>query len=92
MRLLYQLLSAVISAYELALFVYVILSWIRPAANRWTELLRSIVEPPLVPIRRFLMSKLPLKWQFLDWSVLVMWILLDVLRQVLYSIFSGLMW
>lgn len=87
MRLIYKFLSACISAYELALFIYVILSWIRPAASRWTELLRSIVEPPLVPIRRFMMRHIPLRWQFLDWSVLVMWLLLDVARNLLYNIF-----
>lgn len=86
MYLIYKLLSAVISAYELALFVYVILSWIRPAANRFTEMLRSVVEPPLQPIRRFLMRHIPLRWQFLDWSVLVMWLLLDLARSLLWQI------
>lgn len=87
MYLIYKLLSACISTYELALMVYVILSWIRPAANRWTELLRSVVEPPLQPIRRFLMQHIPLRWQFLDWSVLVMWLLLDLAKNLLWQIF-----
>lgn len=87
MFLIYRLLSTVISAYELALLVYVILSWIRPTANRWTELLRSVVEPPLQPIRRFLMRHIPLRWQFLDWSVLAMWLLLDLAKTLLRNIF-----
>lgn len=87
MYLIYQLLSACISAYELALLIYVILSWIRPSANRWTELLRSVVEPPLQPIRSFLMRHIPLRWQFLDWSVLVMWFLLDLAKNLLWRIF-----
>ena len=87
MFLIYRLLSTVISAYELALLVYVILTWIRPAANRWTELLRSVVEPPLQPIRRFLMRHIPLRWQFLDWSVLAMWLLLDLAKTLLRNIF-----
>ena len=87
MVLIYRLLSAVISAYELALFVYVILSWVSIRANYWTELLRSVVEPPLRPIRRFLMRVIPLRWQFLDWSVLVMWLLLDLAKGLLWNIF-----
>lgn len=87
MYLIYQLLSACISAYELALLIYVILSWIRPSANRWTELLRSVVEPPLRPIRSFVMRHIPLRWQFLDWSVLVMWFLLDLAKNLLWRIF-----
>ena len=86
MTQIYRLLSTLLLAYELALFAYVLLSWFRPAANRWTELLRSFVEPPLKPIRRFLTRKLPLRWQFIDWSVLAMWLLLDLIRRVLIVI------
>lgn len=92
MRLIYTLLSWALSLYELALLVYVILSWVRPAANRWTELLRSIVEPVLRPIRRFLMAKLPARWQIIDWSVAVAWLLLGLLRRILSMIFFPLMW
>ncbi len=92
MRLIYTLLSWALSLYELALLVYVILSWVRPAANRWTELLRTIVEPVLRPIRRVLMAKLPVRWQIIDWSVAVAWLLLGLLRRVLSMIFFPLMW
>ena len=92
MRLIFTLLSWALSLFELALLVYVILSWVRPAANQWTELLRAIVEPVLRPIRRILMAKLPVRWQIIDWSVAVAWLLLGLLRRVLSMIFFPLMW
>ena len=67
MHLLYKLVQLAFSLYELAILLYVLLSWLRPAANRWTELLRSAVEPLLTPIRRLLIAKLPSRWQVFDW-------------------------
>ena len=45
--LLYKLVQLAFSLYELPILLYVLLSWLRPAANRWTEMLRSVVEPLL---------------------------------------------
>ena len=50
MRQIYTLLSMLLSVYELVLVVYVVMSWIHPAANKWTELVRSLVEPVLVTL------------------------------------------
>jgi len=88
MYILFRLLNAALSLFDLALFIYVILSWVHPAANRWTELLRRIVEPVLTPIRRFLVSRLPGQWMMMDWSPVVAWILISVLRRVLVLVFS----
>ena len=51
--------------------------------SRWTELLRKIVEPVLNPIRRVLVEKLPPLWQLLDWSPLVAWLLVELVRYLL---------
>ncbi|MGN0747791.1 MAG: YggT family protein [Aristaeellaceae bacterium] len=90
MRLVYSLLSMLLSVYELVLVVYVVMSWIHPAANKWTELVRSLVEPVLEPIRRLLRRHLPARWQIMDWSVLVLWLLIGIARRVLMMIFSAL--
>ncbi|MGN0778634.1 MAG: YggT family protein [Aristaeellaceae bacterium] len=90
MRMIYSLLSMLLSLYELVLLAYVILSWIRPAANRWTELVRTLVEPVLAPIRRLLRQHLPVRWQIMDWSVLVLWLLIGLVRRVLMMVFSAM--
>ena len=52
--------------------------------------MRSLVEPVLAPIRRLLRQHLPVRWQIMDWSVLVLWILIGIARRVLMMIFSAL--
>lgn len=88
---LYKLLNTIISLYELVLLVYVILSWVRPAANQFTEIIRRLVEPALMPIRRILSAHLPMRWQFIDWSVLVLWLLIGVAQRILSIFFSILL-
>ena len=85
-RLIYQLLDLALSLFDLALLIYVLLSWLRPAANQWTELLRRIVEPVLTPIRRVLMARLPARWQIMDWSPMAAWLLIEIIRRVLEAI------
>lgn len=84
--ILYRLIDLVLSLFDLALLIYVVLSWVRPAANRWTELLRRIVEPVLTPIRRFLVAKLPGRWMIMDWSPVVAWLLIGIIRRVVVMI------
>ncbi|MGN1021652.1 MAG: YggT family protein [Aristaeellaceae bacterium] len=91
MRLIYTLLSMLLSLYEIVLFIYVVMSWIHPAANRWTELVRRLVEPVLQPIRRVLMRHLPARWQIIDWSVLALWLIIGLARRVLMMLFSAML-
>ncbi len=81
--LVFRLLYLVLWLFDVALLIYVAMSWLRPTANRWTELLRKIVEPVLNPIRRILVEKLPPRWQILDWSPLVAWLLVELVRYLL---------
>ena len=80
---LFILLNSLIELYKLALLAYVVLSWLRIPANRWTVLLQRIVEPVVSPVRRFLRSKLPMQWQMFDWSVLVVYLLIGVAQSLL---------
>ena len=80
---IFRILYLLLWLFDVALLIYVALSWLRPAANRWTELLRKIVEPVLTPIRRILAEKLPPRWQILDWSPLAAWLLVELVRYLL---------
>lgn len=83
MSLLVSIVIRLLDLFDLLLLVYVILGWVRIRENRWTVLLRSVVEPVLNPIRAFLNAHLPRLTVPLDWSPVVAWVLLAVLRNVL---------
>ena len=88
MTLIYRLCNAALSLFSLLLLAYVILSWMKPAANRWTVWINRIVEPVISPVRKFLNERLPQQVRSLgiDWSPLVLWLLIRLLRSVLSSI------
>ena len=81
--LVFRILYLALWLFDVALLIYVAMSWLRPTANRWTELLRKIVEPVLNPIRRILVEKLPPRLQIFDWSPLVAWLLVELVRYLL---------
>lgn len=84
--LVFRILYLALWLFDVALLIYVAMSWLRPTANRWTELLRKIVEPVLNPIRRILVEKLPPRWQIFDWSLLVAWLLVELVRYLLSTL------
>ena len=92
MRTLFVLLNSLLELYKLALLAYVVLSWLRIPANRWTVLLQRIVEPVVGPVRRFLRAKLPAQWQMFDWSVLVVYLLIGLLQSFLRSTLGMMLW
>lgn len=92
MRLLYSLLNSLVELYKLALVAYVVLSWLRIPSNRWTVLLQRLVEPVLIPVRKFLRKYLPSQWQIIDWSVLAVYLLLGVVQTVLRVVFWVWLW
>ena len=83
MRAIMGLIDLVLNLFSILLWIHVILSWVRPTANRWTVLLNSIVEPVLTPIRNFLRRYLPSQFQIFDWSPIVCWLLISLIRQLL---------
>lgn len=84
--LVFRILYLALWLFDVALLIYVAMSWLRPTANRWTELLRKIVEPVLNPIRRILVEKLPPRCQIFDWSPLVAWLLVELVRYLLSTL------
>ena len=81
--MIYSLLDVAISLFSLALLAYCIISWFYPARTKWTELLRSVVEPLLLPIRKLLAQYLPKQWQIIDWSPVVLIILVSLVQWIL---------
>lgn len=83
MRTLIGLLDMALNLFTILLFIYVLLSWVRPASNQWTELLRRIVEPVLNPVRSFLYKNVPALMGTFDFSPVALWILISLARQLI---------
>ena len=86
--MLVKLLQLVKWVFEVSLLLYVAISWLSIPANRWTELLRGLVEPVLTPIRAVLTEKLPVRFQILDWSPVVAWLLAELVYSLLYNLLA----
>lgn len=80
---LFGLIEGLLDVYKLLIVVYCVISVLNISANKWTELLRSIIEPLLVPIRKLLAQYLPKNWQILDWSPAVLFILATIVQWLL---------
>ena len=86
MRLLIGLINTILNLYNILLLVYVILSWIRPAQNKWTDLLNRVVEPVLNPVRNFLMKNVPQLMRTFDFSPVAVWLLISLIRGFISSL------
>lgn len=92
MRLLI-LLNTLLELYKLLLLIYFIVALLRVPANRWTTLLARVIEPVLNPVRTFLRARLPAQWQVVDWSLMVVYLLVSVAQSVLQGLWrSFLLW
>lgn len=83
MGLISGILGWALLLYELAVLIHFVLVLVKPASNKWIELLNSIVEPALKPIRKLLVEKLPAKYQNFDWSHVVLFLLVALIRFLL---------
>lgn len=81
--MLFGLINGLLDVYKLLIIVYCVISLMGISANKWTELLRSIVEPMLLPIRKLLAQHLPGAWQIIDWSPLVLILLVSLVQWIL---------
>lgn len=78
------MIRMLLGLYSLLVLVHAIVIWIRIPANRWTEMLRSVVEPALQVTRNLMKRFLPfLCGTSIDWSPVVLFVLLNLLRSVL---------
>ena len=85
--LIARIINLAFNIFKLLLVVYVLLSWLHIAENKRTTLLRRIMEPILTPVRNFLRTKLPSQLQVLDLSPVAVYIIAEILRSILVSIF-----
>lgn len=70
--------------YNVLVIAYVVLSWVRIPANKWTELLRSVVEPGLDIARKVMDRFLPsLRKPGIDWSPVVLFVGVVLLRIII---------
>lgn len=83
MGIITGLIDLVLLVFELAVIAHFIITLAKPASNKWIELLNSIVEPVLKPIRKLLVEKLPTKYQTFDWSHLVLIVVVAIIRIIL---------
>lgn len=83
LSLLFGLINGLLDVYKLLVIAYCVISLMKIPANKWTELLRSVIEPLLVPIRKLLAQYLPKQWQVLDWSPVVLILLVTLVQWIL---------
>ena len=81
--IIFGLIHGLLNVYKLLVIAYVVISLMGISANKWTELLRSVVEPLLLPIRKLLAQYLPKAWQIIDWSPVVLIILVSLVQWIL---------
>ncbi len=82
-RALLGLVGKLLNIYKLLIVVYIVLEILNVPANRWTELLRSVIEPVLAPVRRLVNKYLPDSWKKLDWSPVALFLILTVVQWLL---------
>lgn len=81
--LILNLVSRLLDVYQLLVVVYVVLSWLNIPANKWTEMLRSVIEPVLTPVRRLMAKYLPTNWMRIDWSPAALLLIIEIVEWLL---------
>ena len=84
--ILYRLFSTVCWLLRVLIIIYCAISWLRIPENRWTTLLRRVLEPLLQPIRGRLRAILPQSLQILDFSPLVLLLACSLLERLVSSL------
>ena len=86
-EILLRFVDALLRIYELLFLVRAVLSWIPPVqGTKIAFLLYSVTEPVLAPIRMVL-HKIPFLAGFpIDFSMLVAYLLIDVVRTMIFQI------
>ena len=81
--MLISILLLIINIIEVLVVIRIILSWIMPNRNEFTDLVYSITEPMLAPFR----FNIPLGGIHLDISPIVLFFVLSLLKRLVFYIF-----
>lgn len=81
--MLISILLLIINIIEVLVVIRIILSWIMPNRNEFTDLVYSITEPMLAPFR----FNIPLGGIHLDISPIVLFFVLGLLKRLVFYIF-----
>jgi len=84
LQLALYIIERLISLYAVIMLIYCLSTWfIRDPSNRFISVLAAITEPPLVPIRRFLSRFSYFQNSPIDFSPLILFLLLRVFISLL---------
>lgn len=84
------MITTLIAIFTLLLVLHYVLYLLRVPSNRWTELLRTVVEPALELTRSLMQKFLPqICGHGIDWSPFVLFIALHLIKMVC-GLLSGL--
>ncbi len=78
-----SLLLLIIRVIEILVLIRIVLSWIMPNRNEFTDLVYGITEPLLAPFR----FKIPLGGMYLDISPIVLYFVLGLAKRLIFYIF-----
>ncbi len=83
-----QAFDAIFQVFYIVLFVWIILSWVRPEYGSWLwdvqQALNNLMDPILAPIRQVM----PTGGMGIDFSPIVLLILMRILSNMLHSSFG----
>jgi uncharacterized protein YggT (Ycf19 family) len=78
--IIFGLIHGLLNVYKLLVIAYCVISLMGISANKWTELLRSVVEPALEVTRKLMARYLPANWQRIDWSPVALFVAISLLQ------------
>lgn len=77
------MIGIIVGLYNLLVLAYIVLQFVHVPANRWTELLNSLVEPALGIVRMVLKPILPEDRKGFDWCAVALFVILILVGVVL---------
>lgn len=81
--MLVSILLLILKIIEVLVFIRIILSWVMPGRNEFTDLVYNLTEPLLAPFR----FKIPLGHMYLDIAPVILIIVLGLLKRLIFYIF-----
>jgi len=83
-RILFGLIEGLLDVYKLLIIAYCVIGFLNISANKWTELLRSVVQPALEVTRKLMDRFLPfLQVKGIDLAPVVLFVALHVISWLL---------